>query len=107
MCIYGDPAYPMRARLIRPFRDRVSTPKMQAFNRSMSQVREAVEWLFNDVAKSWKFIDFKKNLKMQLSGVGKMYLVCAILRNVLTCLYGNMTSEYFDLDPPALQDYFI
>ena len=53
MCIYGDPAYPMRARLIRPFRDRVSTPKMQAFNRSMSQVREAVEWLFNDVAKSW------------------------------------------------------
>ena len=80
---------------------------MQAFNRSMSKVREAVEWLFNDVAKSWKFIDFKKNLKMQLSSVGKMYLVCAILRNVLTSLYGNMTSEYFDLDPTALQDYFI
>ena len=80
---------------------------MQAFNRSMSKVREAVEWLFNDVAKSWKFIDFKKNLKMQLSSVGKMYLVCAILRNVLTCLYGSMTSEYFDLDPPALQNYFI
>ena len=82
-------------------------PKMQAFNRSMSKVREAVEWLFNDVAKSWKFIDFKKNLKMRLSSVGKMYLVCAILRNVLTSLYGNMTSEYFDLDPTALQDYFI
>ena len=73
----------------------------------MSKVREAVEWLFNDVAKSWKFIDFKKNLKMQLSSVGKMYLVCAILQNVLTSLYGNMTSEYFDLDPTALQDYFI
>ena len=107
MCIYGDPTYPMRARLIHSFRDRVSTPKMQAFNRSMSKVREAVEWLFNDVAQSWKFIDFKKNLKMQLSSVGKMYLVCAILRNVLTSLYGNMTSEYFDLDPTALQDYFI
>ena len=50
MCIYGDPAYPMRARLIHPFRDRVSTPKMQAFNISMSKVREAVVWLFNDVA---------------------------------------------------------
>lgn len=106
MCIYGDPAYPMRARLIHSFTDRVSTPKMQAFNRSKSKVREAVEWLFHDVAKSWKFIDFS-NLKMRLSSVGKMYLVCAILRNVLTCLYGNMTSEYFDLDPPAQQNYFI
>ena len=104
MCIYGGAAYPMRAHLIQPFRDRVLTPQMQAFNTSMSKVREAVEWLFNDVATSWKFIDFKKNLKI---GVGKMYLVCAILRNALTCLYGNMTSEYFDLDPPALQDYFI
>ena len=107
MCIYGDPAYPMRAHLIQPFRARVLTPQMQAFNTSMSKVREAVEWLFNDVATSWKFIDFKKNLKIGLSSVGKMYLVCAILRNALTCLYRNMTSEYFDLDPPALQDYFI
>ena len=64
-------------------------------------------WELNDVATSWKFIDFKKNLKIGLSSVGRMYLVCAILRNALTCLYGNMTSEYFDLDPPTLQDYFI
>jgi hypothetical protein len=24
----------------------------------------------------------------------------------LTCLYGNSTSSLFDLEPPALQDYF-
>ena len=107
MCIYGDPAYTMRAHLIQPFRDRVLTPQMEAFNTSMSKVREAVEWLFNDVSTSWKFIDFKKNLKIGLSSVGKMYLVCAILRNALTCLYGNMTSQYFGLHPPVLQDYFI
>ena len=59
MYIYGDPAYPMRAHLIQPFRDRVLTPQMQAFNTSMSKVREAVEWLFKDVATSWKFKDFK------------------------------------------------
>ena len=107
MCIYGDPAYPMRAHLTQLFRNRVLTPQMQAFNTSMSKVRESVEWLFNDVAISWKFTDFKKNLKIGLSSVGKMYLVCAILRNALTCLYGNKTSEYFDLDPSTLQDYFI
>lgn len=36
------------------------------------------EWLFNDVAKSWMFIDFK-NLKIRLSSVGKTYMVYAIL----------------------------
>ena len=67
MCIYGDPAYPMRAHLIQPFKDRVLTPQMQAlFNASMSKVREAVEWLFNDIATSWKFVDFKKNLKLTI-----------------------------------------
>ena len=87
MCIFGDPTYPMRAHLIQPFRDRMLTAQMQAFNTSMSKVRDAVEWLFNDVATSWKFIDFKKNLKIGLSSVRKMYLVCAILRNALTCFY--------------------
>ena len=31
-----------------------------------------------------------------------MYIVCAILQNVLTCLYGN----FFDLDPPSLEIIF-
>lgn len=52
-------------------------------------------------------MDFKKNLKIGLSCVGKMYLVCAILRNGITCLYGNLTSEYFGVDPSASQDYFV
>ena len=72
----------------------------------MSPLRVSVEWLFNDIVNYFKFIDFKKNLKIGLSAVGKMYLVCAVLRNALTCLYGNITSEFYNLDPPTLQDYF-
>ena len=79
---------------------------MQAFNAEMSNVRTSVEWLFGDIINYFKFLDFKKNLKIGLSSVGKMYLVCALLRNALTCLYGNQTSQYFGLDPPSLQDYF-
>ncbi|XP_028416427.1 uncharacterized protein LOC114540491 [Dendronephthya gigantea] len=44
MCIYGDPAYPLRVHLQAPFRDRVLTPQMQAFNQSMSSVRESVDF---------------------------------------------------------------
>ena len=79
---------------------------MQAYNHSMSAVRSSVEWLFGDIVNYFKFLDFKKNLKLGLSQVGKMYIVCAILHNALTCLYGNTTSQFFHLDPPSLEDYF-
>lgn len=106
MCIYGDPAYPLRVHLQSPFRDARLTPEMQAFNASMSSVRVSVEWIFGDVVNSFKFVDFKKNLKIGLSSVGKMYVVCALLQNAITCLYGNKTSNYFKLDPPTIQEYF-
>ena len=43
MCIYGDPAYPLRIHLQAPFRNRVLTPQMLAYNSSMSAVRTALE----------------------------------------------------------------
>jgi len=91
MCIYGDPAYPLRVQLQASFRNVVLTPQMQAFNSSMSSVRSCVEWLFGDIVNYFKNIDFKKNLRIGLSNIGKLYIVCALLQNVLTCLYGNLT----------------
>ena len=106
MCIYGDPAYPLRVHLQSPFRDARLTPDMVAFNKSMSAARVSVEWIFGEVINSFKFMDFKKNLKIGLSNVGKTYVVCSLLQNAITCLYGNQTSRYFDLQPPSLQEYF-
>ena len=107
MCIYGDPAYPHRIHLQCPFARRQElTPAQQAFNQSMSEVRVSVEWVFGDVVNYVKFTDFKKNLKIGLSAVGKIYIVCALLRNALTCLYGNNTSAFFDVKPPTLEEYF-
>ena len=51
---------------------------MEAYNAEMSSVRVTVEWLFGDVINDFKFLDFKKNFKIGMSNVGKMYLVCAI-----------------------------
>ena len=101
-----DPAYPLRVHLQAPFREVPITPEMAAYNQSMSAVRVSVEWIFGDVINYFKFMDFKKNLKIGLSQVGKMYIVSAILRNGLTCLYGNTTSKFFELEPPSLQEYF-
>jgi len=106
LCLYGDPAYPLRVHLQAPFRNVILTQPMIDFNESMSAVRSSVEWLFADIINDFKFLDFKKNLKIGLSSVGKMYAVSAILRNAITCLYGNTTCTFFNLDPPNIYDYF-
>ena len=36
MCVYGDPAYPLRLHLQAPFREVQLTPEMVAYNKSMS-----------------------------------------------------------------------
>ena len=105
-CLYGDPAYPLRIHLQAPFRVGVLTRQMEIFKEKMSALRESVELLFADIIDYFKFRDFKKNLRIGLSQVGKIYIVCAILRNALTCLYSSTTAEYFGVDPPSLQDYF-
>ena len=79
------------------------TPEMR--ERAMSSVRTSVEWLFGDISTYFKFIDFETILKIGMSAVGKQYIVCALMRNAQTCLYGNNTSNYFQLDPANLDIY--
>lgn len=106
LCVYGDPAYPLNVHLQAPFQTANITPDQQMYNKAMSKVRISVEWLFGDVRNYFKFVDYKKGLKLGLSPIGKFYIVSALLQNAHTCLYGNIVSEYFDLRPPTLQEYF-
>ena len=99
MCIYGDPGYPHCVHLQRPFQYGLLTQQMQNFNGSMSKVHSSVDWIFGDIINYFKFLDFKKDLKLDLSPIGKMYIVCALLRNALTCLHGNTTSDVFPIRP--------
>ena len=106
LCLYGDPAYPLRVHLQGPFKGARLTPEEQQFNKAMSQVRVSVEWIFGDILNYFSFLDFKKNLKIGLSPIGKMYIVCAILRNAHSCLYQSSTSKFFGINPPQIQEYF-
>ena len=88
------------------FRFGFLTRQMQMLNEATSAAYASVEWLFGEIINDFNFLDFEKNWKIGLSQVGKMYIVCAILRNSLTCLYSNTTAAYFGIDPPTLNDYF-
>jgi len=80
MCVYGDSAYPLSIHLQAPFRRAHLTPLMEAYNTAMNTVRTSVECIFGDIINYFKFLDYKKNLKIGLSTVGKMYVVCAVVR---------------------------
>ena len=72
----------------------------------MNNVRVSVEWLFKEILTYFAFVDFKKNLKIGLSAIGKMYVVCALLTNARTCLYKSQTSNVFGVEPRMLEEYF-
>ena len=58
---------------------------MEAFSKAMSKVRTSVERLVGDIVEYFKFMDFKKNLYDV-----KLYDVCVLSRNALTCREFNM-----------------
>ena len=96
---------PLRPQLQTPFRNLHMNQQQNEYNTAMSQVRIGVEWVFSDILNFFKFLDFKKNLKIRLSPIGKMYIVCAFLMNFRTCLYRSMSSNYFSIDPPTINEY--
>lgn len=103
-CLYGDPAYPVLPQLLAPYRGETNEDEAN-FNKSMSRLRQCVEWGFGSITTNFAFLDFKKNLKLYLQPVSKYYMIGVLLMNCHTCLYGSQTSEYFDCAPPSIERY--
>ena len=45
----------------------------------MSQTQVSVEWLFNEIKTSFKFVSLKSQMRIGLSAASKIYCVCALL----------------------------
>ena len=67
-----------------PLRNVEITPEMREFNREMSRVTVSVEWMFGNITNYFSFIDFKKQMKLHLSPIDKIYFVAALLQNAYT-----------------------
>jgi hypothetical protein len=106
MAIFGDKAYPFRSYLWVPCKKTLLTAEESAFNNYMKPVRECVEWGFGKLGKLFAFTDFGKNQKIFLQSVGKHFMVSALLCNAHSCVYGSQISQYYNLDPPSLEEYF-
>lgn len=103
--MYGDPAYPNRPQLVRPYQGASLSPLQLEFNKLMSSARVCVEWGFGSITRLWAFVDFRKNVKILLQPVAKYYTVATLLTNCHTCIYGNNVATHFDVHPPTLAEY--
>ena len=54
MCVYTNPAYPLRIHRQAPYRQGRLTQQMEDYNKAMSEVRVSVEWLFGDIMNFFK-----------------------------------------------------
>ena len=105
LCIYGDSAYALRRYLVTPFKGANISALQHDFNKNMASVRVAVEWGFAKITQIFAFLAYHHNQKVFLQPIGKYWIVGTILCNCHSSLYRSQTSKYFDLQPPALQDY--
>lgn len=77
------------------------------FNKVLRSVRVSVEWSFATIIQNFSQIDFKKKMKFNQADIYKLYWASTFFTNILTCFHqSNIVSEYFNLLPPTIDEYF-
>ena len=89
-----------------PYRQAQNNEDMQRYNNAISEVRVAVERfiLRLNLKNYFKFVDFKKDIKLCLSPVGKTDSAFALLQKAHTCFNGNELAKFFGAQPLALKE---
>ena len=105
--LYGDSAYPISPFLQKGYQGTALTPEQVQFNANCSRVRMAVEWAFGEVDTTWGFLDMKRQQKVLLQPIGLYYKAACLLSNCENIVrQGNKCSQFFNLKPSSLEEYF-
>jgi hypothetical protein len=101
LCIYGDPAYPLGVQIQGPFKDAQLTLQMRDFNKGMSEVRIAVEWMFEISQSSFLIL---LTLKGRPNSILVLLVRCIIL---VLCLRMLVPAFMVTLFHPFLNFYHL
>ncbi|KAE8223643.1 hypothetical protein CF319_g3358 [Tilletia indica] len=107
LLLYGDKGYAARGHLVVPHKGLFLTPAQDKFNLQLSRVRIAVEWAIGSVPTLFPRLDVKRAQRMLLSDLPSQYRVAVLLRNALSCVSSNQTSQTFQCPTPTLSQYFV
>ncbi|KAF7326333.1 DDE Tnp4 domain-containing protein [Mycena kentingensis (nom. inval.)] len=105
--VFGDPAYGVSPLILSPFAGPGERTRAElAWNECMAAVRIEVEHGFAGVLAKWPFLNAWWKHRIYSSPIGRYYRVGALLTNALNCLRPNQTSQFFQCQPPPLEEYF-
>ncbi len=105
LAVYRDQAYGLNPHLLTPFAGAVLTADETAFNVSMGQMCESMEWGFGKLKTLFAFCSYSKNQKVYLQPIGQYFIASTILMNCYTCLYRSVTNSFFGCNAPVLNQY--
>ena len=65
-----------------------------------------LQWAFGEVVTRWASIQLKSGQKLlDGSKPAQTYYVAALLSNCVTCFRPGITSQYFGVLPPSVEEY--
>jgi len=95
---FGDSIYPHVDSITTYWRHTPQTEREKKENHVYKSVRIAIEWNYMVTANLFSYLKNLNKLKLlHTTNCAKIYRVCTLLRNCHVCLYGSISSSYFNL----------
>jgi hypothetical protein len=107
-CLYGDSIYLTGTTITASYARRrhgVLTQRQIDSNVHRNSARAVVEWSFNQIKNSWKFVQAKGIQRTMQSPVRAVFQVCALMNNLKVILHGTATNLHFNEDTPTFDAY--
>eukprot|EP00959_Pyramimonas_sp_CCMP1952_P296594 6204463-Pyramimonas_sp.AAC.2 len=104
---YADQAFALSRFCITGVRrnDPNATQDERDWTGVMNTDRTSVEWTIGKTSTTCATVTDRKQQKVMLQNLGMQYFVAILITNCHTCLYGSLTSSWFDCRAPELEDY--
>ena len=100
LVVLGDPTYPLRLWLMKPFSDSGLTSRQKKFNYQLSRSRVVVENAFGRLKGRWRSL-MKRN-DNDIKYVPNMVTACCVLHNLCE-MHGDLCEEDWVIVDPNLQ----
>ena len=109
VCSYADAGYWCSQYVQTGFRrqngERRPGTVEDLYSRSMNKCRTCVEWGYGQVRNLFPFTESPGFQRLGSTATGQHYMNATFMTNLITCLRGNITSSFFRLSPPSIEQY--
>jgi len=102
LIVYGDSIYPHLTHVTSCWKGENVSDEQRKLNGLMKSVRISIEWNYSVTSNLFGYLkNFNKLRLLTDCNCAKIYIVATFLRNCHVCIYGSISSSYFNLLLPS------